>query len=133
MDPLVPDSRYNLYRIHQVPCKRYFVPIPIGPCLIEQECDCITYKKLLASHKTGIFAQKGESRSGRRPLLLKEAHHIRRVNLRKIILFCHNFFACLEDYVLFVLTLDLIENALVLFYVCPWDVGPYVFKYAMTK
>ena len=27
---------------------------------------------------------------------------------------------------LYVLTPDLIENALLLFYVCPWKVGPYV-------
>ena len=28
---------------------------------------------------------------------------------------------------LFILTLDLIENSLLLFYVCPWKVGPYVY------
>ena len=44
----------------------------------------------------------------------KETLHFSRLNIEKIIPFCHNLIVCLENFVLFVLTLDLTETVLFL-------------------
>ena len=64
------------------------------------------------------FRPKCEGRSGRRPLLPKRKLNIltliSTLNVGKIIPFCRNFFACSENYMLYVLNPDLIEIDLLL-------------------
>ena len=116
---LVLDSRSYPYRIHQVPRKSKAYPYQFrtGFNRIRSRVNTALLSKNMTVLRTG-FPEKARVDQAAGLCYRKEAHHICRVNVRKIISFCHNFFACLENYVLlFVLTLDLIDNAL------PLDAG----------